>query len=450
MNQLISWLNWFNRQKIIFLIGFVVLCLGAVFPWYQLPPQGLDTFKVSFIWSHLGRFLVAIIAILGFATFFYYRINQFTRTIFWITLTIVLLFPYCMTTWQPTISFLSLSYYNQGISVSRHIDRNFSEVQSQWKQGLTLNRSKPVDSIVGLTISDSRFFQLPSWENIWIDGFGYNNSFFSFIGKGWSFSIVGLITCLAGFYLEEENNELHKLLTDLKFVLPSAVMLISVIVSFLVWVNIVDYGLGEKFAKGEYQEVISVSRKLTIAYPPLNGDTLFMERMAKASLYSNQPEPALINFAKGLEHFRVNDFDQSVDYFRLSLAEQDNNFLVRGYLASALINQGVDYFNNLQQLSGRRAGGALDIFDQTLQIFPNHIECLYSTMIARVINGEFDKSAQIAKRIIENNKYFQSPNNSLLGQAYLHMSWDNFAGGNMAEAWKLYRQSIDDSLWKNK
>jgi hypothetical protein len=44
-------------------------------------------------------------------------------------------------------------------------------------------------------------------------------------------------------------------------------------------------------------------------------------------------------------------------------------------------------------------------------------------MLARVVNGEFDKSALVAQQIIETQQYAQKPSFSLLGQAYVHSAW---------------------------
>ncbi|MEE3715560.1 tetratricopeptide repeat protein [Tumidithrix elongata RA019] len=448
MHKLTSWLSWVNRQKIVVLIGAIALGLGAVFPWYQLPPQGLEAFSVNLFWINIGRLFAAILALFGFAAVFYYGISRLPRQLFWIGLVAVLLFPYCVTTLSPTVSFLATTYSSQNDRVSAHIDRNFSEVQAQWKQSIKLNPSKPTESIFDLRITDSRFFQMPSWERVWMEGFGYNNSFFSFIGRGWGVTVTGLVISLMGGYLETEESELHNLLKDLSKLLPSIGILLGIIICSLIWANIANYNLSEKFAKGEYQAVIAGSRSLATLYPPFKGDTAFIERLGKAGLYTNQTNLSLVNFIRGLESYRLADFDKARDYFQLSLTEEPKNFIVRGYLASAVFNKGIDYFNGSNQLNSPKAGGAIDLFDQVLEIFPSHVEALYALMIARVVNGQFDKSAQIAKQIIEQNKYFQIQNNSLIGQAYLHMSWNDFASDRIPEAWHLYRQSIDDSNWR--
>ena len=448
MNKLTCWLSWINRQKIVILVASLLLCLGCVFPWYKLPPQSLEIFKTDLFWINILRILPAILAVFSFSAVFLYGIHRLPRVFLWVVLMLVLLFPYAVTTWSPTITFLATSYSDQNSRVSAHIGQNFSEVQTQWKQNIRLNRSKPTGTIFDLTIEDSRFFQVSSWDRIWLDGFGYKNSFFAFIGSGWGFTITGLIICLVGAYMNCQNNGLNSLLRDLNRFLPILGALLSIIVCFLIWVNLANYNLAEQFAKGEYIEVVSSSRHLAFLYPPLRGDTFFMERLAKASLYRNEPDQPLVNFTKGLEHYRLDDFNKARDYFQKSLDAEPKNFLVRDYLASTLLNQGVDYFNDSTQIDGRRAGGAIDLFEQLLQVFPNHVEGLYDLMIAKVVNGEFDESAQIAKQIIDVNKYLQVSNLSLVAQAYLHLSWKDFLSNNITEAWKYYRQSIDDSTWK--
>ena len=69
-------------------------------------------------------------------------------------------------------------------------------------------------------------------------------------------------------------------------------------------------------------------------------------------------------------------------------------------------------------------------------------------MLARAVNGEFEKSASAAQQIIETLKYFQKPSFALLGQTYLHSAWASYHDGNLAKTWNQYRQSIDSSAWK--
>jgi hypothetical protein len=82
-----------------------------------------------------------------------------------------------------------------------------------------------------------------------------------------------------------------------------------------------------------------------------------------------------------------------------------------------------------------------------LQLFPGHIEALYDLMLARVVTGEFENSASVAQQLIETQQYFQTPNLSLLGQAYLHSSWDSYQNNDILQAWQQYRQAIDKSAW---
>ena len=69
-------------------------------------------------------------------------------------------------------------------------------------------------------------------------------------------------------------------------------------------------------------------------------------------------------------------------------------------------------------------------------------------MLARVVDGEFEKSALVAQQIIETQQYPQNPNLSLLAQAYVHSAWASYRNGDTTQAWKQYRQSIDSNTWK--
>ncbi|MDF5722581.1 MAG: hypothetical protein PUP91_19255, partial [Rhizonema sp. PD37] len=207
MNKLQGLLNWFNRVKITLLTASLVLVLGAIFPWYHLPPQALETFHTNLSFANLGRFLAAMFVILNLAFIFWLSISRARRLILLTGLITVLLFPYFVTTWSPGVAFIASAYYNQGQAVSNHIDTNFSQVQAQWKQNISLNQPSVPPTTFEMSIQNSLFFQMPSWKQIILNGFGYKNSFFEFIGMGWSFSLIGMILSLIGVYLSEQKAE---------------------------------------------------------------------------------------------------------------------------------------------------------------------------------------------------------------------------------------------------
>ncbi len=443
-NRFFAFTNWFNRERVTLLMGSILLLLGAIYPWYRLPTETLEAFGTNLFWANAVRVPLVLCAIAGFTYTFVFHVRQAPRLIFWGALIPILLFPYFITTWSPAVSFIAAEYYNQGEQVSSHVDKNFSEVQAQWKQNIVLDNPDVPASIFGMEIEDSRFFQLPSWDKVILEGFGYKNSFFAFIGQGWSFSLIGVLICLMGLYLAWEQQGINSLIKDMKILVPVSLLLFSTILGSHIYFNIANYQLNVQFAKGQYSQVVNTSQVLTILYPPLQGDEEFLERLARAELYTDAAEPGLVNFIQGLENYKDSNFLEAENYFQKSLESQPNRFLVRGYLVVATLNRGVNYFN---EPNTRNAGTAADIFEKAFSIFPGHVEALYDLMLARVVNGEFQKSAEVAKQIIDGQKYFQEPGIGLMGQAYVHLTWNEYNKGNISKTWERYRQSVDTKAW---
>lgn len=466
------WWSWFNRERIILLLASLTLVQGALFPWYRLPPKALETFGTNLFWANLARFIPALLAIAGLALVLLFRSNRTLRLLFWSAFIGVLLYPYLLVTWSPSVTFIAKAYSEQGERVTMHVESNFNQIQSQWKQNINLAQSRPLKSIFDLSIKDSRFFQPASWEQVLKAGFGYSNSFFNFIGRGWSFTAIGVALALLGLYIGLEEIHLDTLIKDIAKLFPWASLLVVLILTSFLTVNIVNYQIDTLFVKGEYNKVIKLSKILKFWYPPLQGDEAFLARLAKAGLYSDHPEPALISFVKGLERYSLDDYEKAVQYFQQALDIQPKLFLARGYLATTILNQGVDYlkgpFVPNRPLSARfpykydyldsprsREGPnnskptlTAERCEQALKVFPDHLEALYDLMIVRVINAEFDKSASLAQQIIEMQQYFQQPMLALSGQAYLHLSWKSYQEKDLLQAWQRYRQSIDPSTWK--
>jgi tetratricopeptide (TPR) repeat protein len=285
------------------------------------------------------------------------------------------------------------------------------------------------------------------------EGLAFNPSFFGFINPNWAIAILGFFVTLFGFYLEKSDRELRSLGRDMANILPWVgggllILFLSILIP-----SILHYQLNVAYAKGDYRFVQTTSKTLMAVYPPFRGDEAFLERMAKAGYYgdslqdaSPRAEPELIEFVKGLESYRQSDWLNAETHFHNSLEQQPKNFLARAYLANAIVNRGVAH---LSDANHRQAGTAADLFERALQIFPYHTEALYDLTIARTINGEFERSANNALKIIESQKYAQRPRPALLGQAYLHLTWRGFKDDNLERAWQRYRQSVDDGAWKD-
>ena len=309
-----------------------------------------------------------------------------------------------------------------------------------------------------------------------LDGLGYNNRFFTFIGKGWSLSVSGIAIALMGVYLGLEKDRFKTFLQDMTRFLPVVGILLGLIFLSLLWINIINHQVDTLFAKGEYHQVLAKSQTLLSWHPPLRGNEAFLKRMAEAGFYGNEPDPALINFTKGIERYSSGDYLKAEKYLQKCLNIQPNLFLARGYLATTILNEGVEYFNspnlpesfhgnnypnflnspfnplshnNPSAIKNSKPSQTIELIERTLQIFPGHIEALYNLMLITAINTQFNRSAEVAQEIIDIQKYFQQPKLGLLGQAYLYLAWAEYHKDNdPTQAWKRYRQSIDSKSWK--
>jgi tetratricopeptide (TPR) repeat protein len=444
---MIQWFSWFDRGRITLAIGAISLALGAWFPWYQLPPEALQSFSTSLWLTTVGRIGSALFAMLA-VCLIALNSNRKLRLLFWAGLTIVLLVPYLITTWSPTVTFLADAYYDQQQRVAQHVEATFPQLQAQWQQNVLLPSPKPPPSSLRFSIKNSRFFQIPSWDRILMAGLGYSNDFLGFIGRGWPLTAVGLVISLFALYLKLGDKNLGLLLADLRQLAPYLLLGCCILVISLVTPNIVNYQLDTLLVKGQYRSVITGSQTLANWYKPFQGDATFLSRLATARFYSGEPDSALTYFAQGLEMFRLQNFRRAELYFRQSLEIQPSLFVARGYLATSLLNQGVISFNDLSDPFNHRAGAAIDYFTQALQVFPGHVEALYDLMLAQTANGEFENMALTAQQIIKSQDYPQQPQLGLLGQAYLRLSWASYRDGDPQDAWQRYRQSIDPKTWK--
>ena len=122
------WYNWFERTRLTFLVASFTLFLGVKSPWYSLPPEALEAFDTNLRIASAGRVIALLFALLAGAIALWFSRSRAARMLFWSGLVAVLLFPYFITTWSPTVAFLSAAYYKQGVEATHHVQRNFPKI----------------------------------------------------------------------------------------------------------------------------------------------------------------------------------------------------------------------------------------------------------------------------------------------------------------------------------
>ncbi|MEM6255888.1 MAG: hypothetical protein AAF821_23500 [Cyanobacteria bacterium P01_D01_bin.156] len=399
----------------------------------------------------------------------------------WGGLGLTLLFPYMVMTWCPQQAFLALSYWHQLTQVNNQVETSFAEVQNQWKQFSSLSQFQPLSTLATFDLPDSRFFQLSQWDHVLLDGFGYSNGFFAFIGKGWSLTVISLVLLLLAVYLipdpmklDDFNGKRWRLYRDFKYGLPVGGVIVCLLLCHMIGANLWNRSLQVAYARGDYSVVVQQTPWLMRVYPPYQGDPQVWKRYGDSHYYSGAHNPGLTAFCQGMARYQGHDFAQAIPYLEQALHQYPNLLLLREYLAAALINQGVTYFNaptlpfsphgnnypnfansplnpiapnSQRQLNNRKPGGTSYFLEQSLLVFPGHIQALYDLMLVKAIDQQFDASAAIANTILDEQRYFQTPNVGLMGQAHLHQSWAAYHRGDLDTAWKAYRRSVDSDVW---
>ena len=437
-------MKFLNRKKIVFSIAALTLVFGTLYPWYYLPSKALEIFELRLTVAQLGRVLALTLALLACVFTFHHISKQIIRLFLWISLLAILLFPYIIVTWSPTVNYLSTAYYKQSSRVSKHIEKNFPNVQSQWKQNILLDRSTAIASVADFSIGDVRFFQSASWDRLLVKGFGYSNNFFAFVGRGWGYTVSGLILCLLAIYLSFSDRGLDLFIKDTTKIAPWFGVGLIILSISLITPNVINFQLDTLVAQAKYRQVLNISNAIGLWYPPLKSDSRFLCRMARAAFYGNVPNLALVSFAKGVEEYNLNNYFEAERYFQQYLNDDSTSFVAKGYLATTYINQGVSYFNT------QKPEIAANYFKEALQIFPNHVEALYDLLLAEVASAKFEDSAKSAQKLIETQRYSQLPSLSIIAQGYLHKSWAEFRSDDSVRAWNLYRQSIDKESWNER
>jgi hypothetical protein len=444
-----------NRSGLVLALGIFISIKGFISPWFTLSSEALKVFQTNLLLVNMIRITVLILFLLAISNVFYWQKKTKAHNLLIAGLILTFFLPYLIVTFNPTLDFITTAYFNQASNIIDKVDINFPEVQSQWKQNISLLTIEPPESTFALQISNSRFFQIPSMTTFFVIGLGFKNTIFTFIGGGWVSTIAGLIFTLFGLYLAEEE-AMEVLYINLKFWSPKISLILGLILVSIIAANIVNYNLDVDFAKGENSQVIKKSKILSLWYPPVIGDERFLERLAKADFYLNGNQSTMFDFIKGLENYRLKNYQQAQFNFANYLAINPKNFLTRGYLATSIINQGVLYITDKTYrlsdniiVSGnniRKAGGAITLFQEAEQKFPDNIVALYDLMLASVVDGKFELSAQTGKKIITALKIYQNQYyfKSLMGQSYLHLGWSEYKNGDLNSAWKRYFQSTGE------
>jgi tetratricopeptide (TPR) repeat protein len=413
--------------------------LGMIFPWYGLPPRAMEAFAADLSWVRGGQALSALGVLVVLDRLARSR-GSSSRTLFWAGLGAGLLFPYGVATWSVPSGYLAVEFYGQEQRMIKHAEDNFPFVQSQWKRSILLEPTSPAQSGMPLRIRESRFFQLSCWNRV-VEGLGYSNPILTFLRRGWTFYLGGCLAALLGSYLMPHVG-LAGLRHDLRRLLPAFAATMAVLGLWLLAPSLVDHRLETLFARGEHRAVLRWSRVAAAIYPPFRTDADFVLRQAAAGVHGGVPDPTGNRLARGILFYQQRELDEARDCLSDVLAESPNTPLVRAYLASTLVNLGVQQFN-----IGRHAAAG-DLFRQALAVYPQHVEALYDLMLSQVANAEFSASAQSGELLREVSSYYQLPSVALAGQSYLHSAWARYRAGDLDDAWEEFRKSHDRDAWK--
>ena len=463
-----DWLRPFTRERLIFWGSVVLFAMVSKAPWYHLPEETLNAFGINLKSILLLKgFTLAAVAAGAIALLL--DTQRLSRFFVWQALGIILLTPYLLATWVSGLDAVTTNLYAQNQQITRHVEHNLPTVQAQWKRNIPLLPDRTTPLTLGLTIPDSRFFQASSWDYFLLEGLGYRNSVLGFIGKGWILSLVLLVWLLIGLYVRLPNTS--EIWWDLRWLVPYWGSLLTLISLSILAVNVLNVQLDTWLVSGNYPKVITTSQRVATWYPNFQCDETFQTRLAHAEFHQGHPHSARIALATGIERYQRGEYGRAIEYLRQALEQDPHACLARIYLAIALLNSAVDYFetpilpnrpsehrlpsqaNFLDSPKARQGhlrakpAGAIHQLEQVLEVFPGHLEALYNLMLTHSINGNFDQSAVVAQRLVEIQQNFQQPNTALLGQVYTHFAWEEYHNQNLNQAWERYRQSVDPSRW---
>lgn len=455
-------------EKVVFWGSILGIVKTAKTDWYAMPPEVLAAFEISLKTASLLKFstlacvLVSVVWLLA-------KCDRVSRFFMWQALIIVLLTPYVLTTWVPKLDAMTITLYEQNQQIVKHVEQNFPNVQAQWKRNIPMMPDRPSQSSISLKIEDSRLFQPSSWDYLLLEVLGYRNNFLAFATMGWILSLVTIIFALLGLYIKIAS--FPEFFRDLKWLSFQVIVVLGFILASTLTVNILDHRLETWLVDGNYSRVITVSQTLEKIYPTLVYDEQFQERIAQAELHSGMDDPFRFSLARGIEQYHWGEYEVASESLQKALDHSPNSFLAKRYLAAAILNNGVDYFetpilpnrpsnvrfpstaNFLESPKARQGpirakpSGAITHFEKVLQIFPGHLGALYDLMLTHSINSNFEQSSLMAQRLIDIQTYFQHANMALLGQTYTHFAWEDYHNKDLDAAWNRYQQSVNPGLW---
>ncbi|MEO0869453.1 MAG: hypothetical protein AAFY17_13625, partial [Cyanobacteria bacterium J06642_11] len=102
---------WIIRANGVYALGCLLLIQGAKYEWYHLPPDVSEAFHTSQFWlQDPPRYVVAAFVGVGFLWLLWKRPKIIPCLPYWGGLLTTLLFPFVLTTWHPTVTFLATAY----------------------------------------------------------------------------------------------------------------------------------------------------------------------------------------------------------------------------------------------------------------------------------------------------------------------------------------------------
>ena len=436
------------------------LLLGAALPWYTMPADTLTVFGSS-LWVAKILHIVPILAALALAAMLLVRCSatwrRRLRLVLWAVLPFALLFPFLVSTLSPAVAYVAAAFDQQRESTSYHIETHYPEIQSQWKHSIAIDPFEEVESYApdGLTrgyidpmqsmpngrpfsVDSSTFFQLSSWDRLVMEGMNFLPGFLASVAWGWPITLIGLVVALIACYISRPG----ALYSDFANIWPWYLAGVVGVFLILFVPCFVTRQISTWIARGQYDRAATAAHALSACYPPMEGDTPFMLQLAEIDEHTNRSTAGVQQFAQGVECYRASRLDLARNYFEQAVAKADHNFLFRGYLAATLMRIGAQEFQQNQPAA------AANDFDRARQVFPNHLQATYCSMVARAAQGDYHGSMQAAQDLRKLQKYFRQASIAAMGQTFLHEAWSDYRAGDLPKAWHAYRQSVDVGTWE--
>ena len=428
-------------------LGAAALTASAFCSWFRLPALhgtfGGASLPTTSIFQLPFQILCFATGVLAFAFLCGPGRWRSRTALSWLglgLLLVLLIFPYLVVVWDGPASLVATELKSNEDELMSEILTAFPDQMNAWKQETTMNGSDRILEVMLLRIPNVEYLAVANLDRM-MYGYGYSNEFLNFLGWGLPLATTACLLLICSTYLVRGSGRFRLVRTQAAAFIAGLCLTLGLT---MLPVFMSNYWLREAEvlgAEGLYADSLRSMDRAAAWLPIINLSTSYHDRRGEMLYQMHDRDDSDYYLFAGNQNFDHNLYPEAIMQYREALRLRPDDPVALHSLSVTMSNWGI-----LQFTSGNFAG-SISAFREALRISPMNMQALYEIQIAYMQVADIESARRAAQDMLRIHQTYRLPAMAAIGQTYVHLSWCAYRTGDYSNAFALYRQTVEPTLW---